>query len=122
MAQAMAGGQSIDPQTGLPIDPVTGMFANTEAPVPGASEGGALPEEDILQDMPGLAEFMTKYDKDSNRQDKLNKRMLHELAGTRTDLQGLRREIQQSNDNQDTLLVRLETLANLIESLVGTRK
>ena len=120
-AEAMMAGQPmIDPQTGLPIDPNTGMFATMGAAPAGM--GGALPEGDLEQLIPGLQTFVEKYDKTVDRQDKLNKRMLSELSGTRTDLQGLRREIQQNNDNQDTLLVRLENLLNVIESLFGAHK
>jgi predicted nucleic acid-binding Zn-ribbon protein len=39
----------------------------------------------------------------------------------RTDIQGLRREIQTLNDNQDALLSRLENTTNLIEQLLGTK-
>lgn len=112
-AEAMAGGQPmIDPQSGIPLDPATGMFA--QSPVMG--ETGAAPEGN-LEDL--LGGFVDKSEKIADRQDKLNKRMLHDLAGTRTDIQGVRREIQQLNDNQDTLLARLENVLNVLESMMG---
>ena len=115
MATAMAGGQpTIDPQSGLPLDPATGMF--TQNP---AAEGGAAGEGRIEELMTGFEGFMDKNDKLADRQDKLNKRMLHDLAGTRTDIQGVRREIQQLNDNQDTLMARLENVLNVLESMMN---
>ena len=119
MAAAMAGGQPmIDPQSGLPIDPATGMFMQNPAAAP-TVEGGAAGEGRIEELLTGFEGFMDKNDKLADRQDKLNKRMLHDLAGTRTDIQGVRREIQQLNDNQDTLLARLENVLNVLESMMG---
>ena len=118
-AMAMAGGQpTIDPQSGLPIDPSTGMFAQS-AMMPQAQGGEGAVEGNIEELMGG---FMDKSEKLADRQDKLNKRMLHDLAGTRTDIQGVRREIQQLNDNQDTLLARLENVLNVLESMMGPRQ
>jgi hypothetical protein len=117
MSEAMAGGQPmIDPQSGLPIDPATGMFAQSPQ---AAAPAGGVGEGRIEELMSGLEGFMDKNDKISDRQDKLNKRMLHDLAGTRTDIQGVRREIQQLNDNQDTLMARLENVLNVLESMMG---
>lgn len=111
--EAMAGGQPmIDPQSGIPLDPATGMFAQA----PAMGEAGAAPEGNLEELLGG---FVDKSEKIADRQDKLNKRMLHDLAGTRTDIQGVRREIQQLNDNQDTLLARLENVLNVLESMMG---
>ena len=111
--QMASGGPMVDPQSGLPLDPSTGMFAPT--PAQGA-EMGAGTEGGLAEAMPGFEEFIDKYDQTVDRQDKLNKRILHDMSGTRTDIQGLRREMQQLNDNQDTLVARLENLLNLIEA------
>lgn len=111
-AQMASGGPVIDPQSGLPIDPSTGMFMQQPS-----AEGGV--EGGLEAAMPGFQEFVDKYDKIADRQDKLNKRMLHDLSGTRTDIQGVRREIQQLNDDQDTMLARLENVLNLLEQMLG---
>lgn len=116
--EAMAGGQSmIDPQSGLAIDPTTGMFV--QPPMGGA--GGAM-EGDMGELLPGFDAFVEKSEKLADRQDKLNKRMLHDFSGMRTDIQGVRREIQQLNDNQDTLLARLENVLSVIESMMNVRR
>ena len=115
-AQMASGAPVIDPQSGLPIDPSTGMFTNTPpagAPTDSGVEGG------LGEAMPGFEAFIDKYEKTADRQDKLNKRILHDLSGTRTDIQGVRREIQQLNDDQDTLLARLENVLNLLERMLG---
>lgn len=116
-AQMASGGPVIDPQSGLPIDPATGMFVQPGASAP---EGAGL-EGGLNEAMPGFEQFVDQYNKTADRQDKLNKRILHDLSGTRTDIQGVRREIQQLNDNQDTLLTRLENILNVLERLMGPR-
>lgn len=111
-AQTDAAAQPvIDEQTGLPIDPETGYFASPEAP--GAEDPAG--EETV----PGLEQFMAKADKVNDRQDKAIKRMTSEMVGTRTDIQALRREIQQINDNQDTALARMENILAMLESIIG---
>lgn len=109
----LGNGPMIDPNTGLPIDPNTGYYMQ-----PG-QEQGAGEEQDLSEMIPGLEQFMASTDRSIERQDKAMKRVIHDLAGTRTDMQGLRREIQKMNDNNDTLLARVDNLANLIESVIA---
>ena len=109
---AMAGQQApvIDDQTGLPIDPETGYYTS----------GAAITGQDQYGEMiPGLEQFIAKAEKVNDRQDKAIKRMTSEMVGTRTDIQGLKREIEQTNDNQDTILARMENILALLESVVG---
>lgn len=109
----LGSGPMIDPNTGLPIDPSTGYYMQ-----PG-QEQGVGGEQDLSEMIPGLEQFMASTDRSIERQDKAMKRVIHDLAGTRTDMQGLRREIQKMNDNNDTLLARVDNLANLIESVIS---
>ena len=102
---------TIDDQTGLPMDPETGYYLS-----PGAVAGEEGQENEMI---PGLEQFMAKADKVNDRQDKAIKRMTSEMVGTRTDIQALRREIQQVNDNQDTALARMENILAILESIVG---
>ena len=44
---------------------------------------------------------------------------MHDISGSRTDYQGLRREIQKANENQDTVLTRLENILQLVEQNVA---
>ena len=115
-AQIASGGPMIDPQSGLPIDPATGMFT---APTQAAPSGASAMSGGLETAMPGFEEFVDKYEKTADRQDKLNKRILHDLSGTRTDIQGVRREIQQLNDEHDTVLARLQNVLNILEQLLG---
>lgn len=122
-AQMASGGPVIDDQTGLPIDPNTGMFvqgpaAQAEAPT-GAQDAGL--EGGLGEAMPGFEQFVDQYNKTMERQDKLNRRLLHDISGARTDIQGVRREFQQFNDNYDTLLARLENVLQILEQVAGTR-
>jgi hypothetical protein len=84
---------------------------------PGAPAGGL--EEGIESTMPGFEAFVDKYEKLSDRQDKLNKRMLHDIAGARTDLQRMGRELEQVNDNHDVILARLENILGMLERMLG---
>ena len=102
---------TIDEQTGLPIDPETGYYMSQGAPT---GEPGA--EEEMI---PGLEQFIAKAEKVNDRQDKAIKRMTSEMVGTRTDIQALRREIQQINDNQDTALARMENILAMLESIIS---
>lgn len=109
---AMASQQApvIDDQTGLPLDPETGYYA---------SGAESLGQEQSGEMIPGLEQFIAKAEKVNDRQDKAIKRMTSEMVGTRTDIQGLKREIEQTNDNQDTILARMENILALLESVVG---
>lgn len=113
MEGMLGSGPMIDPNTGLPIDPNTGYYMQPGQEMP---QG---PEQDISEMIPGLEQFMAATDRSIERQDKAMKRVIHDLSGTRTDMQGLRREIQKMNDNNDTLLARVDNLANLIESVIA---
>lgn len=113
MQQAQGGAPAqptIDEQTGLPIDPETGYYTT-----PGSAAGA----EGAGEMIPGLEEFMAKNDKVNERQDKAIKRMTSEMVGTRTDIQALRREIQQVTDNQDTALARMENILAMLESIIS---
>ncbi len=114
-AEAATSAQpSIDDQTGLPVDPETGYYMS-----PGSFTEDAASEPEVI---PGLEQFMAKADKVNDRQDKAIKRMTSEMVGTRTDIQALRREIQQVNDNQDTALARMENILAMLESLIGSQQ
>jgi hypothetical protein len=116
MDAMLGSGTMIDPNTGLPIDPNTGYYMQ-----PGAAgaEGQEEAGQDISEMIPGLEKFMESTHSSIERQDKTMNRVIHDLSGTRTDIQGLRREIQKMNDNNDTLLARVDNLADLIESIIS---
>jgi hypothetical protein len=110
---AAAQQPTIDEQTGLPMDPETGYYVSQGAPT-----GDPASDEMI----PGLEQFMAKADKVNDRQDKAIKRMTSEMVGTRTEIQGLRRDIQQVNDNQDTALARMENMLAMLESIISSQQ
>ena len=119
-----AAGMQVDPNTGLPIDPNSGMLIDpnsgamidpaTMQQVPAGSGAAQL-----MSDMPGLQEFMTATAKQLEAQDKSITRIIHDMNGSRTDLQGLRREVQKNNDNCDVVLQRMDNLLQLAEQLMS---
>ena len=48
-------------------------------------------------------------------------KLMHEVAGYRTDVQGIRREVQKNNDNMDTMAARMENILALVEQLLGSQ-
>ena len=111
------GAPIIDDQTGLPINPETGYFANlgeqTQQPT---SDGDNI--DSLDQIMPELASFMERSETQNERQEKFNKVVLRELRSYRNDIQGLRREEEKKNDQMDTALARMENLLDIIENSV----
>lgn len=135
-----AAGMQVDPNTGMPIDPNTGMLIDvatgnlidpaTGQPVqagngmeatPGMPAGGDPTSgmAQLFDAIPGLQEFISSAPKQLEAQDKSLARVTHDMSALRTDVQGLRREIQKQNDNNDTLLTRLDNLLQIVEQIVA---
>ena len=132
-------GMQVDPNTGMPIDPSTGMLIDVSTgnlidPATGqpVQQGGvgaapgmppqAAPTEDLSQlfeAIPGLQEFISDAPKQLESMDKTLSRVMHDNTALRTDLQGVRRELQKVNDNNDTLLTRLDNMLQIIEQIVA---
>lgn len=109
-----ATGMPVDPSTGMLIDPTSGQMIdpNTGATTPGAQQMPMFddPEiisqvQDAIKEVPGMAKELARVEKQNNQ--------------LRNDLQGLRREIQTLNDNQDAVLSRVDDTRALIEQLLG---
>jgi septal ring factor EnvC (AmiA/AmiB activator) len=107
-------GMPVDPNTGMLIDPATGQMIdpNTGATAPGAQQMPMFedPEiiaqvQDAIKEVPGISKELARVEKQQN--------------ATRTDIQGLRREIQTLNDNQDALLNRIDNVTALMEQMLG---
>lgn len=129
-----AAGMQVDPNTGMPIDPSTGMLidvatGNLIDPSTGqpVQAGAGVPAQDgdamsavsqLFEAVPGLQEFIANAPKQLEAQDKTLSRVMHDNSAVRTDLQGLRREVQKVNDNNDTLLTRLDNMLNIVEQIV----
>ena len=125
MASAEAGadpnalGVAMDPATGMPIDPSTGMAYD---PATGQPMGGGQASPDaLLEAIPGLQEYLTKVPQQLETQEKTMTKLMHEVAGYRTDVQGIRREVQKNNDNMDTMAARMENILALVEQLLGSQ-
>ena len=109
-----ATGMPVDQRTGMLIDPSTGQLIdpNTGAIAPGQQQLNMFedPEimaqvQDALKEIPGMAKELARVEKQQN--------------ASRTDIQGLRREIQTLQDNTDAVLQRIDNTAALIEQLLG---
>ena len=131
MDPAMMGGQP-------PMDPAAMMAAGGQPPMDPAMMGEALPpapqealtgmgapagavEGDIETMMPGFEDFVAKSEQNANNQDKFNKKMIKELVGARADMQSVRRELEQVEDNQDVLLARLTDVVDRFERAMGVQ-
>jgi hypothetical protein len=125
MASAEAGadpnalGVAMDPATGMPIDPNTGMAYDPSTGQP--MGGGQASPEALLEAVPGLQEYLTKVPQQLETQEKTMTKLMHEVAGYRTDVQGIRREVQKNNDNMDTMAARMENILALVEQLLGSQ-
>ena len=109
-----ATGMPVDPNTGMLIDPSTGQMIdpNTGTTAPGAQQMPMFedPEiisqvQDAIKEVPGISKELARVEKQQN--------------ATRTDIQGLRREIQTLNANQDALLNRIDNVTALMEQMLG---
>lgn len=125
MASAEAGvdpnalGVAMDPATGMPVDPNTGMAYDPATGQP--MGGGQASPEALLEAIPGLQEYLTKVPQQLETQEKTMTKLMHEVAGYRTDVQGIRREVQKNNDNMDTMAARMENILALVEQLLGSQ-
>ena len=109
-----ATGMPVDQRTGMLIDPTTGQMIdpNTGSVAPGAQQFNMFEDPEIiaqaqeaLKEVPGMVKELARVEKQQN--------------SVRTDIQGLRREIQTLNDNTDAVLQRLDNTTALIEQLLG---
>ena len=112
-------GVAMDPSTGMPIDPTTGMPMDPATGLPVG--GGQVSAEQLLSAIPGLQEYINKTPQQLETQEKTMTKLMQEVSGFRTDLQGLRREIQKANDNTDTTAARMENILALVEQLLGSQ-
>ena len=124
-ASAEAGGMdpnalgvSMDPNTGMPIDPNTGVPMD---PSTGLPVGGATSADQLLATIPGLQEYINKTPQQLEAFEKTMTKLMQDVAGYRTDIQGLRREVQKSNDNVDTTAARMENILALVEQLLSSQ-
>lgn len=118
-ADPNALGVAMDPATGMPIDPNTGMAYDPATGQP--MGGGQASPEALLEAIPGLQEYLTKVPQQLETQEKTMTKLMHEVAGYRTDVQGIRREVQKNNDNMDTMAARMENILALVEQLLGSQ-
>lgn len=112
-------GVAMDPNTGMPLDPNTGMAIDPATGMPVG--GGQAPAEQLLATIPGLQEYINKTPQQLETQEKTMTKLMQEVSGFRTDLQGLRREVQKANDNTDTTAARMENILALVEQLLGSQ-
>lgn len=118
-------GMQIDPNTGMPIDPATGGLIDvTTGQIIDPNSGAPIPPE-IQQAAPMFSEDpeIQAFVKDTQRalqtNEKNSRRVVQDLNGLRTDVQGLRREIEKINDNADTTQARLDNLLAVAERAIG---
>lgn len=131
-----AAGMQVDPNTGMPIDPATGMLIDpstgnlidpaTGQPVSGGQQMGAAPmpgqgvdATQLLENIPGLQEFINNAPKQMESLDKDIVKATHDISGMRTDLQGMRRELSAVKDENRTLYDRMDNCLQVVEQLVG---
>lgn len=117
-----ATGQMIDDTTGMPVDPNTGMLIdpttgqmidpNTGATAPGAQQMPMFDDPEIIEQVQNAIKEVPAMSKELARVEK-------QQNATRTDIQGLRREVQTLTDNQDAVLSRLDNVLNIIERTYG---
>jgi hypothetical protein len=101
-------GMLVDPSTGQMIDPNTGAIAPSAQQMPMFDDPEIMAQvQDVLKEVPSMSKELARVEKQNNQ--------------VRTDLQGLRREIQTLNDNQDAVLSRIDNATALIEQLMGAR-
>ena len=131
-----AAGMQVDPNTGMPIDPATGMLLDpatgtlidpaTGQPVSGGQPMGAAPmpgqgmeASQLLENIPGLQEFINNAPKQMESLDKDIVKATHDISGMRTDLQGMRRELSAVKDENRTLYDRMDNCLQVVEQIVG---
>lgn len=112
-------GVAMDPNTGMPLDPNTGMAVDPSTGMPVG--GGQASAEQLLAAVPGLQDYLTKTPQQLETHEKIMTKLQQEVSGFRTDLQGLRREVQKANDNTDTTAARMENILALVEQLLGSQ-
>lgn len=114
-----ATGLPVDPNTGMLIDPRTGQQINPqtgEVAAAGQSDNG-MP----FTDDPEIQKVMDKLIQQNEKNEKQIAALSRNVNSTRTDLQGLRREISEANDNSDVIQQRLENTVALLEQVLGSR-
>jgi hypothetical protein len=112
-------GVAMDPNTGMPLDPNTGMAVDPSTGMPvGGDQASA---DQLLAAVPGLQDYLTKTPQQLETHEKIMTKLQQEVSGFRTDLQGLRREVQKANDNTDTTAARMENILALVEQLLGSQ-
>lgn len=112
-----ASGMPIDQATGMLIDPATGSMIDPSTGQPVPVDNG-MNEAAMNTDIP-VDEYLNTIITSTQATEKNIDRVQKETSGLRTDLQGLRREIQKTNDTQDTVMARMDNLLNIMESILG---
>ena len=111
-----ATGMPIDPNTGMLIDPSTGQQINPQTGEAAAPQGAEGP----FTNDPQIQQVIDKLLQQNEKNEKQIATLTRNVNSTRTDIQGLRREVAESNDNNDVIQQRLENVLSLLErSLVG---
>ena len=110
-------GMLVDPQTGQQIDPQTGMPVQQGAPgeAPAGEDGPFTGDPEVQKT---LADIMKR----NERTDKQVAALSRNINATRTDIQGVRREVAELNDNQDVVQQRIDNLLSVIERLLGPQQ
>lgn len=118
-------GMMVDDKTGLPVDPNTGMLVDPQTgqqidPNTGMPVQQADPNMPFTDD-PEVQKTLADITKRNERTDKQIATLSRNLNATRTDIQGVRREIAELNDNQDAVLQRIDNLLSVIERQLAIR-
>lgn len=106
-------GMLVDPSTGQQIDPTTGQIVTPNMEAQAVSDDPAIQQE--------LMGYMQSLEQKVERQDKGNATLSRKLDSARTDIQGLRREVQSLGDKSDAAIASLENTAALLEDLLQHR-
>ena len=120
-------GMQIDPNTGMPIDPATGGLIDVTTgqiidPNSGAAIPPAIPQSaPMFSDDPEIQAFVKDTQRALQTNEKNSRRIAQDLNGLRTDVQGLRRELEKVNDNADTTQARLDNLLAVAEQAIGQK-
>jgi regulator of replication initiation timing len=110
----------IDPATGNMIDPSTGQpVTGGQQPAAAPMPGGTVDQNQLLESIPGLQDFLNNAPKQMESLDKDVVKATHDVSAMRTDLQGMRRELASVKEENRTLYDRMDNCLQVVEELVG---
>ena len=111
-------GLPVDPNTGMLIDPATGQQIDPQTGMP--AQATSDPNSPFTND-PEIQKVLGDITKRNERTDKQIANLSRNLNATRTDIQGVRRELSAFNDNQDAILQRIDNLLSVLEKQLAVR-